>query len=458
MTTAYSAAKSTSDCLVATGAETTEEMHNMENKRLAVAGPFEICSIRPPTENSSLTFRLTRNCYWNKCGFCPVYKTGLKFSRRDIGDVKNDVKKARMLNDLLDESGIGPSMDMPTVSMRLSALSAQIRKARREEGIEDRPRCRPLADSSDPRMKWFSSWFVDYPDIDDCLEHLINWRLSGSNKIFLGDADSLILKPAYIEEIMVNIKDNFPSTDRFTIYGRTRTAAAVRSHGDLLAFRRAGINRVHFGIESGSARVLALINKGETPDDHVEGSLKAAGAGLSCSFYVMPGLGGCDLSEEHAVETARVINRARPDYVRLRTLEIFEGTPLGSMRERGEFVEAGDDLIACEIRTLIETINVPVELLSDSATNLLPVYGTLPDDRESMLFIIDEYLAMDARQRLEFSLHSRLQSFTDQYGGLSDEILRAIAPAICGNRLSLKDAADEQIKSMTAFAKSRLMP
>jgi len=430
----------------------------MEKQRLAYAGPFEICSIRPPTENSSLTFRLTRNCYWNKCWFCPVYKTGLKFSRRDIGEVKGDVEKARRLNDLLDECGIGCSTDQLKVYERRSDLSNQIRQARRDAGIEDEPKREPLADSPDPRLRWFSPWFVDYPDIDDCIEHLINWRLSGGKNCFLGDADSLILKPAYIEEIIDHIREKFPSITRFTIYGRTRTAAAIRTPADLLDFRRAGINRVHFGIESGSAAVLALMNKGETPDDHVEGSLKAAEAGLSCSFYVMPGLGGRDLSEEHAMETARVINRARPDYVRLRTLEVFEGTPLGIRRERGEFIEADDDLIAREIRILIEAINVPVELLSDSATNLLPVFGRLPDDREAMLSVIDEYLAMESRQRIEFSLRSRLQSFLDQYGGLSEEIIKAIAPVIRGNRLSFKDATDEEIKALIAFVKSRLMP
>ena len=68
---------------------------------------FEICSIRPPTENYSLTFRLTRNCGWNKCLFCPVYKYGAQFSRRGIDEVKRDVDKAKVINDLLIEYGIG---------------------------------------------------------------------------------------------------------------------------------------------------------------------------------------------------------------------------------------------------------------------------------------------------------------------------------------------------------------
>jgi hypothetical protein len=77
---------------------------------LSAVEPFEICSIRPPTENDSLTFRLTRNCGWNRCLFCPVYKYGARFSRRSMEEVKKDVHRARVIYDLLtdysDRSGM----------------------------------------------------------------------------------------------------------------------------------------------------------------------------------------------------------------------------------------------------------------------------------------------------------------------------------------------------------------
>lgn len=430
----------------------------MQPDRLASVSQFEICSIRPPTENNSLTFRLTRNCYWNKCAFCPIYKAGSRFGKRTLMDVKADITNARVLDDLLRENGVDGTLFSDVTQNRVISLVDRIRQARLDAGLEVRGRSEPLAGSPDPRMRWFSSWFIEYPDISDCVEHLISWRMSGGRNCFLGDADSLILRPEYVEEVISHVRESFPEIARFTIYGRTRTASTHRSEEDLVAFRKAGIDRVHFGIESGSETVLKMVNKGETPDDHVRGSLKASEAGLSCSFYVMPGLGGSALSEEHAVETARVINRARPDYVRLRTLEIFEGTPLDDMRKKGEFVEADDDTTAAEIEKLIQEISVPVELLSDSATNLLPVFGRLPRDRSKMLGVISEYLSRGRRERLEFSLRSRLESFTGQYGGLSNEILDVISPVVKDRRLDFDAASDEELKMMTRFVKSRLMP
>lgn len=425
---------------------------------LAAARPFEICSIRPPTENHSLTFRLVRNCYWKKCAFCPIYKTGARFKKRPAAEIKQDVANARVLNELVAEKVIGTAADGGALQNRASQLVESIRQAKSEAGEAEPVRRTPLDQSPDPRIRWFSSWFIDYPDISDCVEHLLAWRLTGARTCFLGDADALILKPAYIEEIMACIKENFPELKRFTVYGRTATAARHRRLQELEVFRNAGIDRVHFGVESGSARVLKRVNKGAAPEDHVEGALKTSQAGLSCSFYIMPGLGGTALSQAHAAETARVINRAKPDYVRLRTLEIFNGTPLDLMRQKGEFTEADDDTVVREIKRLLQEITAETELLSDSATNLLQINGRLPMDRQRMLAQIDDYLCLGPRERIEYSFRTRLAAFAGQYGGLSGELMDALSPVLKDGRLDPGPASDAELKQMTAFVKSRLMP
>jgi len=51
---------------------------------------YEQGVIRPPSEAWSLLFRVTRNCPWNQCLFCPAYK-GTKFARRSVKEVKADI-------------------------------------------------------------------------------------------------------------------------------------------------------------------------------------------------------------------------------------------------------------------------------------------------------------------------------------------------------------------------------
>ena len=56
---------------------------------------FEQGPIRPPSEAGSLLIRITRNCPWNRCTFCPVYK-GTKFSLRPAGHVLRDIDKVHV--------------------------------------------------------------------------------------------------------------------------------------------------------------------------------------------------------------------------------------------------------------------------------------------------------------------------------------------------------------------------
>jgi len=46
-----------------------------KKKREDIYKGFEQGPIRPPSEAYSLLLRLTRNCPWNRCSFCRVYKT-----------------------------------------------------------------------------------------------------------------------------------------------------------------------------------------------------------------------------------------------------------------------------------------------------------------------------------------------------------------------------------------------
>lgn len=427
------------------------------NKKLPDIKPFETCSIRPPTENYSLTFRLTRNCYWNKCGFCPAYKFGSTFSKRSIDEVREDIRRARLINDILDEQGIGSS-PIAIDYRRAAELLEAITLSEPGDRKNDKPTDVQLREDLDPRLAWFLTWFKEKPSVEDSLNNVLSWRMGGRRTCFLGDADSLILKPAFFTEALGEIRACFPTVNRFTVYGRTKTAAGVRTLADLKAFRRAGLNRIHFGVESGSDSVLKFIKKGVTRKEHIEAGLKTKTAGLSCSAYVMPGLGGMKGSEEHAHETADVLTRMAPDYVRLRSLEIFPQTPLDRAQQVGDFIPATEEQVVKEIRIMVDEIDSETEIVSDSASNLLNLNGRLPGDRRAMLGVIDQYLGLTPRGKLEFSLKSRLQSFIGQYGALTSDILNEIAPYLKGNRLNMSRFSDSEMKNAIRLIRSKLMP
>jgi len=420
--------------------------------------PFEICSIRPPTENYSLTFRLTRNCGWNKCLFCPAYKYGATFSRRSIEEVKQDVDRAEMIHALLRNHGIGTDGSTQTSYEEATDLIKKIRAAKGVEKENDRsPITLDEDENGDTQWAWFASWFKDQPAIEDSISHVLSWQLGGGETCFLGDSNSLILSPDFFTQALAYIKKKFPKLRRFTIYGRTKSAAK-KSVEELEAFRGAGLHRIHFGLESGSDKVLAFMKKGVTANEHREGCLKAKEAGLSCCVYVMPGLGGAEWSEEHACETARVLTDIAPNYVRLRSLEVFGGTGLSAAVQRGDFCEASEEQVVREIRIMVEGIDAPCEIVSDSAANLLAVNGRLPRDRERMLAVIDEYLALSPRAKLAFSLESRLRSFIGQYGGMTQDVLHAVAPYVTDHGIDIANAPAEEVMNAIRLIRSKLMP
>ncbi|MBW1999136.1 MAG: radical SAM protein [Deltaproteobacteria bacterium] len=436
--------------------------------------PFEICSIRPPTENCSLTFRLTRNCGWNRCLFCPVYKYGAQFSRRSIEEVKRDVDRAKVINDLLIEYGIGTGYSAHTSYQEAAILIEKIRTANMEEKESDQtitvpdhnrplqsdppsPSPMDVENEEDERLVWFASWFKDKPTIEDSVYHILNWQLGGGQACFLGDSNSLLLSPDFFAEAIKYIKDTFPTLNRFTIYGRTKSAAK-KDLKDLRAFKEAGLHRIHFGLESGNDTVLQFMKKGVTATEHIQGCLKVKEAGLSCCVYVMPGLGGAKWSEEHAIDTAKVLTAIAPDYIRLRSLEIFPKTGLSAAVQRGDFIEAPEEQVIKEIRIIVERIEAECEIVSDSASNLLDVNGTLPLDRRKMLEVIDDYLSLTPKEKLAFSLASRLRSFIGQYGGLTQDILHAVAPYVTGHKVDISGAPNHEVANKIKLIRSKLMP
>ena len=261
------------------------------------------------------------------------------------------------------------------------------------------------------------------PSLSDCILHLGYWHAySNASTAFLGGANPLLYRKEFLKTVMTHLKKKFPSINRITSYGRTRTAAKKGS-SFFKVLHEAGLDRIHVGLESGSNNVLKFMNKGTTSEFHVTGGKNIKDGEISLCTYIMPGLGGKKWTEEHAIETARVINEIEPKYVRLRTLEIFPATPLYLKLKSGEFHELTEEEVIKEERLLVEHIECNTTITSDSAANLLlEIWGDLPKDKDKILNAIDNYLDLSPKEKIEFSLKRRLEAYESQYGSLSEEI------------------------------------
>lgn len=216
-----------------------------------------------------------------------------------------------------------------------------------------------------------------------------------SNSAFIGDADPLIHKS--LDEILRFLKAKHPHISRITAYARAKTIARMREE-KLETLKDAGLTRLHVGLESGDDGVLKLIRKGATSDDMIDAGLKAKKC-FELSFYVILGLGGVELQEQHVKNTAKVINEVKPDFVRIRTLTIGHNTEMQRMVENGIITPLTPLQQLNELEKLVESINAETYLTCDHISNLLVldaarwfnrilfsgVEGYLPEEKERML-------------------------------------------------------------------------
>lgn len=348
---------------------------------------FEQGPIRPPSESRSLLLRFTRNCPWNRCSFCPVYKKST-FSRRPLAEIKKDIDAVRVILD--DLSRLSWSMGFA------GELNAAVLR------------------------RVFSD-----PAYDACYRHVAAWRICGDGAVFLQDANNLIMRTKDLTEALRYLKQQVPGITRITTYARS-SSLARKTIEELRDMHDAGLDRIHVGLESGSDRVLTFVHKGVTAAEHIEGGRKAIEAGMTLSEYVMPGLGGRAWSREHALETARVLNAVDPHFIRLRSLRVLRRTPLYDEVQKGTFVPLSDDEMVAEIRLLIEHLEgIRSTLTSDHIANLLEaVEGTFPEDKPRMLAVIDEYLKLPEDERLLFRL-GRWGSAVRTVDELKEPYLRA---------------------------------
>ena len=336
--------------------------------------------IRPPSEAQSLLLRITRNCPWNRCEFCHIYKRH-KFSLRTVEEVKKDIDSIQ------------------SIASEMEALSWK-------RGFEGK--------ITSSLAKSITNDLLQYPE---GYRSVLLWLYTGAKNVFLQDADNLVIKTKDLVEILTHLKQAFPSVERVTTYSRARTVSK-KSLEELQALRAAGLSRIHTGLESGYDPLLEIVQKGVTAKEQIEAGRKVKQAGISLSEYIMPGLGGRSMWREHAIETARVLNEIDPDFIRVRTLKALPMMAIYRKIEAGELELMSDEEIIVEERLLIENLDgITSQIVSDHILNLLEeVEGKFPEAKASILAVIDRYFALPASERANFRLGRR----TGFYRSLDD--------------------------------------
>jgi hypothetical protein len=275
-----------------------------------------------------------------------------------------------------------------------------------------------------------AAMFSNQLQYGQCVHNVALWLGTGGKSAFLQDSNTLVMRTSELTQVLIFLRNTFPTLSRVTTYGRSHTAAR-KSLAELKQLKDAGLDRIHIGLETGYDSLLSYMGKGCTAMNHIKGGKKVKDAGISLCEYVMPGLGGKKMSKEHAWETARVLNEIDPDYIRLRSLHVSTSIPLWARLQNGDFELQTEDDVIREMAIFIDNLQVTSHLKSDHILNLLmDVEGKMPEDKGKCLNIINKYLSLPDQERLNFKvgrrtgLYNRVDDLSDSYK--HDKIEQAI--------------------------------
>ena len=296
---------------------------------------FEVGMYRPPSEGGShsLLLRFTRNCPWNKCTFCAMYKHE-KFSMRGVVEITRDI-----------DAIAGMITEIQNLSWKLGHAGQITRDV-------------------------INAMVAQNPDLNTShgFSMVLNWLSSGAKTAFLQDGNSLMMASDKLVTVLTHLRRTFPTIERVTTYARSKTLAR-KPQADLSAIHKAGLDRLHVGLESGDDVLLKKIKKGVSGKEHIEGGTKALAAGFQLSEYWMPGLGGKEDWENHARNTALVLNQINPHYIRSRPFYPYPGTPIHEAQQHGALTLLSPRETLVELKRMIETLDVTSKVCFDHAGN-----------------------------------------------------------------------------------------
>jgi radical SAM superfamily enzyme YgiQ (UPF0313 family) len=342
----------------------------------------------PIGEAESLILRATRNCPWNRCLFCGVYK-GKKFQFRSASEIKNDIDVVRRITDLVEEA----SWDIGLGGRIMGELFPKIVRAHPHIYGEES-----------------HGLTVENYAARRSLGNVMNWLMCGRRRVFLQDANSLIMNPGELAEVLTYLKEAFPTIRTITSYARSKTCAQ-RSAQEFEKLRDAGLSWLFVGIESGANDVLKSMRKGVTAEEHIDGGRKVMGSGIHLAAFVMPGLAGNNgqLSQEHVTQTTRVLNEIMPTEVRVRSLAVLEGTPLYTRWRSGDFNPPSEDQMIEEIGFMVRNIEFDCTFETYQMTNVLfNIKENLNEKRDELISRIKAYQDLPVWERARFRFHRYL--------------------------------------------------
>ena len=224
-------------------------------------------------------------------------------------------------------------------------------------------------------------------------------HMQRQKRLFVMDGDALVMPMRHWEWLLHAIAERLPWVERISAYANAKSVAQ-KSDADLKRLRDLGLAMLYYGVESGHPQVLERVRKGADPEKLYLQATRLKEAGFILSVTVIVGLGGQELSLEHAKATGELLSRIDPDFVGALTLMTPHDAPLGEELKNGRFVLPSQMDLLAELGVMFRHTDLSKGMFTaNHASNYLPIRAYLPQDKERTLRLIHD--ALDGNVRLK---------------------------------------------------------
>jgi len=233
----------------------------------------------------------------------------------------------------------------------------------------------------------------DFEDIRRYIDQVASRYCGSVRRVFLENGDALIAPQTLLVKVMAHLKEIFPALERVSTYA-TPKSVLKKSPKELQELRKLGLEMAYLGVETGDEELLKKIDKGASRDQIVTAGRKLKQAGIVTSVTVILGLGGVAGSERHALATAEILTEIDPDYAGALTLMLVPGTPLYREWQENKFTLISPFQALQELKLIIEHSNfTDCFFTANHASNYLPIRAKLPQQRETILKLLDDTIS-----------------------------------------------------------------
>lgn len=217
-------------------------------------------------------------------------------------------------------------------------------------------------------------------------------------RVFLADGDAMTLSFRRLKEILLLIHQYLPDVQRVSSYCLPRNLKN-KTVAELAELEQLGLKLMYVGCESGDDLVLEKVSKGENYQSSLIALQKVKQAGIKSSVMILNGLGGQHYSEQHAINSALLMNEAQPEYLSTLVVSFPVGVDRFESAFGGDFEPLQQMDLFREMEILLDALTLEKTVFrSDHASNYLVLKGILSRDKSRLLSQV--YTAINDPERI----------------------------------------------------------